>query len=115
MSITKDIWSPLLQRPRKTMKQILCAFVVFTITVLSSFAQSSHYVGGYYRSDGTYVPGHYQTNSNGNPWDNWSTRGNYNPYTGKPGTVDPYAPRSHYNSQGHYYYDAYGKLHYSDH
>ena len=50
------------------------------------------YVSGYYRSDGRYVQGHYRTCANDSVWDNWSTRGNYNPYTGQPGTrsYDPY-------------------------
>ena len=47
-------------------------------------------VKGYFRSDGTYVPGHYRSAPDGNPWNNYSTRGNINPYTGKPGNVDPY-------------------------
>ena len=53
-------------------------------------AAGSHYVHGYTRSNGTYVAPHYQTNPNGTKLDNWSTRGNVNPYTGKVGTVDPY-------------------------
>jgi hypothetical protein len=49
-------------------------------------AQSSHYVNGYVKSDGTYVAPHYQTNPNQTRNDNWSTRGNVNPYTGEAGT-----------------------------
>jgi len=30
-----------------------------------------------------------QTNPNSTKLDNYSTKGNVNPYTGKPGTVDP--------------------------
>lgn len=74
---------------------------------MTGFAQGSHYVQGYYQTNGTYVAPHYQTNPNGNASDNWITRGNYNPYTGQPGTVNPYAPK------GHYYYDAYGNLHFA--
>ncbi|PYL42396.1 MAG: hypothetical protein DMF42_06990 [Verrucomicrobia bacterium] len=33
----------------------------------------------HHRADGTYVAPHYQTNPNHNPYDNWSTKGNYNP------------------------------------
>jgi hypothetical protein len=46
----------------------------------------SHYVHGYTRGDGTYVPGHYATNPNSTPNDNYSTKGNENPWTGKSGT-----------------------------
>ena len=50
------------------------------------FAQNSIYVEGYYRSDGTYVAPHYRSSPDGNFYNNWSTKGNYNPYTGKAGT-----------------------------
>ena len=49
----------------------------------------SHYVHSYTRSNGTYVAPHYQTNPNGTKLDNWSTKGNVNPITGKPGTKNP--------------------------
>ena len=55
-------------------------------------AQSSHTVRGYVRSDGTYVAPHTQTDSNSTKLDNWSTKGNVNPYNGQSGTVDPYRP-----------------------
>lgn len=54
-------------------------------------AADDHYVPGYTRADGTYVAGHMQTNPNSTPMDNYSTRGNINPYTGQAGTVNPYA------------------------
>jgi hypothetical protein len=44
--------------------------------------QNSHYVSGYERNNGTYVQPHYQTNSNNTTYDNYNTRGNYNPHTG---------------------------------
>jgi hypothetical protein len=44
------------------------------------------YVNGYYRSNGTYVQGHYRTRPNRDKTDNYSYRGNVNPYTGKVGT-----------------------------
>lgn len=65
----------------------------------AAVAQSNHYVSGYTRSNGTYVPPHMQTNPNGSMMDNYSTRGNVNPYTGQVGTVDPYATqRSNYGT-----------------
>lgn len=51
---------------------------------------SSHSVRGHVRKDGTYVQPHQATNRNDSKFDNYSTKGNVNPYTGKPGTVDPY-------------------------
>jgi hypothetical protein len=35
---------------------------------------------------GSFVPGHVQTNPNGTKRDNFSTKGNVNPYNGKHGT-----------------------------
>lgn len=52
-------------------------------------AQGVHYVSGYVRSDGTYVAPHYQTNPNNTRNDNFSTRGNIDPYTGQAGTKPP--------------------------
>lgn len=47
-------------------------------------------VKGYATKKGTYVPPHYRSNSNSTKFDNYSTKGNINPYTGKKGTVNPY-------------------------
>ena len=45
---------------------------------------------GYYKpSTGSYVMPHYKTSPNNSRLDNFSTRGNYNPYTGKTGKVNP--------------------------
>lgn len=49
-----------------------------------------HYTSGYTRQNGTPVQGYHATNPNDTKSDNWSTRGNINPYTGKPGTKNPY-------------------------
>jgi hypothetical protein len=45
-----------------------------------------HYVNGYVRKDGTYVSGHYQTNPDKSFWNNYSSKGNVNPHTGKVGS-----------------------------
>ncbi len=50
---------------------------------------SSHSVSGYTRKDGTYVAPSHATNPNGTRLDNWSTKGNVNPHTGKEGTKEP--------------------------
>lgn len=48
-------------------------------------------VRGYYKpSTGTYVAPAYRTSPNRTKLDNYSTRGNYNPYTGKTGTKSYY-------------------------
>jgi len=38
----------------------------------------------------TYVDGYRRSSPNSSTLDNYSTKGNYNPYTGEKGTVDPY-------------------------
>lgn len=48
-------------------------------------------VDGYTRQNGTYIQPHYRTSPNATRTDNWSTRGNTNPYTGQPGYRNPYA------------------------
>lgn len=53
----------------------------------------SHYVRPYTTSNGVHVQGHHATNPNGTRADNWSTKGNVNPYTGKAGTK-PLVPLS---------------------
>ncbi|WP_423679631.1 hypothetical protein [Undibacterium sp. WLHG33] len=44
-------------------------------------------VRGYVRKDGTYVQPHQRTAPDGSIQNNWSTYGNYNPYTGEEGRV----------------------------
>lgn len=64
--------------------------------VVPAYAQSTS-VRPHIRKDGTFVQGHRRTNPNSSIYDNWSTRPNINPYTGRTGTVDPYSlptPRS---------------------
>ncbi len=55
-------------------------------------AQRSGRVRGYVRRDGSYVAPYRRTMPNATRVDNWSSRGNVNPYTGAVGTKDPYAP-----------------------
>jgi hypothetical protein len=55
-----------------------------------ALAQGYHLNQGYTTQSGTYVQPHYQTNPNATRMDNWSTQGNTNPYTGQPGTQNPY-------------------------
>jgi hypothetical protein len=45
----------------------------------------SHSVSGYTRSNGSYVAPSYATNPNSTRSDNYSTKGNVDPYTGKSG------------------------------
>lgn len=66
--------------------------ILFFFIFLFTFAQTNPnhvYVSGYYRSNGTYVKSHYRTAPNSTNRDNFSTRGNTNPYTGQAGYITP--------------------------
>ncbi|MBS1646735.1 MAG: hypothetical protein JST67_05295 [Bacteroidetes bacterium] len=74
-------------------REILTIAIALAATV--ALAQSSEYVSGYTKSNGTYVQGHRRTVANNTPYDNYSTAPNINPYTGKRGAkhydnVPPY-------------------------
>jgi len=45
---------------------------------------------GYVKKSGTYVAPYSKTTPNKSKLDNYSSKPNVNPYTGKAGTVDPY-------------------------
>lgn len=77
--------------------------------LLSPDLTAQVHVKGYWRKNGTYVAPHYRSSPNGNPYDNYSTRGNYNPYTGKRGTESPspYGGRSYYQPSATATYDYY--------
>lgn len=60
-------------------------------------SHSDVHVDGYFRKDGTYVRPHYRSAPDGNFWNNWSTEGNVNPYTGEPGHKKYPDSNSNYN------------------
>ena len=62
-------------------------------------------VSGYTRSNGTYVQSHVRTMPNNTNWDNFSTKGNSNPFTGSTG----YRARDY--SSGAYNYGAGHTIH----
>jgi hypothetical protein len=70
------------------MKALLAGLVLLTF----ASAASAEYVQGYIKRDGTYVPGYFRSQANGTKIDNYSSKGNLNPYTGEKGYSDPYAP-----------------------
>lgn len=76
------------------MKKTLSIFLVSLIMALSVFSFTEAKVirvKPYYKpSIGKYVQPHYKTSPNKTKFDNYSTKGNYNPYSGKKGTVNPY-------------------------
>ncbi|MFA7243345.1 MAG: hypothetical protein WC091_24825 [Sulfuricellaceae bacterium] len=73
---------------------ITISIVVFSCTPVfakggGGHSSGSHNIKGYVKKDGTYVAPSHATNPNNSKSDNWSTKGNLNPYTGKAGAKDP--------------------------
>jgi hypothetical protein len=66
--------------------------IIFLVT--GAFAEAGVRTRGYVRKNGTYVAPHNRTSPDHSKSNNWSTKGNVNPYTGKRGTVDPGKPKS---------------------
>lgn len=77
-------------------KNILSAVVLLSLFISllvgSTLAEAKTIkVKGYYKpSTMKYVMPHYKTSPNKTKLDNYSSKGNYNPYTGKKGTVNPF-------------------------
>jgi len=71
------------------MKKLILALVGAALFLPAVAADAQTRVRGYFRSNGTYVQPHYRSSPNSTTLDNYSTRGNVNPYTGRPGTRDP--------------------------
>lgn len=68
-------------------KKIL--FIVLAILLIACPCFSAQRVNGYRRSNGTYVSPHYRSTPDYSKLNNYSTRGNVNPYTGKKGYTTP--------------------------
>lgn len=66
-------------------KVLFMMTVLFLSLALISGNVFAGRVEGYYRSNGTYVAPHYRSNSNSTVTDNYSFKGNINPYTGREG------------------------------
>ena len=88
------------------MKYILLFLLAFSFNVLADV-----YVQGYYRDNGTYVAPHYRSSPNSSQFDNWSSQGNQNPYTGQKGYKNPY---NQYNNPYRNPYGGYPKGHYGN-
>jgi hypothetical protein len=75
----------------------LAIFAFHPSTVLATGHGGSHsgsnsstvHVSGHTTKNGTYVQPHYRTAPDHTKLNNWSTKGNTNPYTGKVGTKNP--------------------------
>jgi hypothetical protein len=79
----------------------LRAFLLVALAALCVQALADTYVNGYFKKDGTYVPGYYRSSPNGTNLDNYSTKGNVNPYNGNSGTkAQDYSSEAHNYGQG---------------
>lgn len=72
-------------------KLLLWLWLLFTAFSLSAKDVA---VKGYTRKDGTYVAPYHRTSPDSDKSNNYSSKGNINPYTGKEGTKDPYSTPS---------------------
>lgn len=67
------------------MKTILAAAAL----ILATPAVADTWVNGYTRQDGTYVAPHYRSSPDSNRYNNYSSQGMVNPYTGQQGRIPP--------------------------
>ena len=78
----------------KSMKKIIASFLIVLamfVGVASVAEAKTVRVKSYYKpSTGRYVAPHHKTSPNKTRFDNYSTKGNHNPYTGKKGYTNPY-------------------------
>lgn len=66
--------------------KIFTVIVVVLVSLQSVAALADEYVNGYYRKDGTYVQPYTRSSPDKTVTNNYSYRGNTNPYTGQTGT-----------------------------
>lgn len=71
------------------MKKLLATILAISISAFALTASADVYVKGYTKKDGTYVAPHYRSSPNKTQSDNYSSKGNYNPHTGKKGKNNP--------------------------
>ena len=75
-------------------KTISTITFVLLLSAIGSSALADQQVGGYFRQDGTYVEPYVRSSPNQSRFDNYSSQGNVNPYTGERG-----AERNEYSDQ----------------
>lgn len=74
------------------MKRIINTLVILGLILSFSIVEAKTIkVNSYYKpSIGRYVNSYFKTSPNKTKIDNYSSKYNYNPYTGKKGSVNPY-------------------------
>lgn len=76
------------------MKKILLVLaIIFSLALTTAgISEAAVRVKGHTTRNGTYVAPHYRSSPDKSTLNNWSTKGNYNPYTGKKGSTAPSRP-----------------------
>jgi len=69
---------------KKCIPILIILLVLLTTTTTIVYAKPTR-VKGYIKKSGTYVTPHYRSKSDGKSYNNWSTKGNTNPFTIKKG------------------------------
>lgn len=72
------------------MRKIINLLIIFSFLLSPICYAKTVRVKGSFTKTGTYRQPSVRTSPNKTKLDNWSTKGNVNPYTGKKGTVDPF-------------------------
>lgn len=76
---------------KKVVLSLITLFLILSFSLASvSNVNALQKVKGYTTKKGTYVAPHYKSSPNKSKVDNFSTKGNINPFTGKKGTVNPF-------------------------
>ncbi len=81
---------------KKVLFFLICFFLTVSLGLTETFAKGkkysggSTYVSGYTKKSGTHVAPHHRTVPDKSKMNNWSAKGNINPYTGKKGAKKPY-------------------------
>ena len=70
------------------MKILLKILILLTLFLPYMALSRDVAVDGYYKSNGTYVQPHHRSSPNNTTSDNYSHKGNVNPYTGQEGILD---------------------------
>ena len=86
--------------------------IIATLALIASTgaALADTYVNGYTRRDGTYVQPHYRSSPDSYRFNNYSSQGNVNPYTGQRGYSNSYGTYSNsYGSTRRNTYGIYGR------
>jgi len=76
---------------KKVVINLIISFLILFFSLVSvSSVDALQKVKGYTTKKGTYVAPYYKSTPNKSKFDNFSTKGNINPFNGKKGTVNPF-------------------------